>query len=108
MNGTSYSTTERLPTVIATCPHCGCSIYSRENDERGLPVPEYICQCRFLAAVAGAPTPPGLPYYVEPAMPVQPSISPTWWPTVDINTNGTAVHWRSVLPVLTSGNRIDA
>jgi hypothetical protein len=33
--------------VIGTCPHCGCYIYSKEKDSRKLPVPEYICNCRF-------------------------------------------------------------
>lgn len=67
---------KRAPTVLATCPHCGCPIYTRQNDADGLPVPEYICQCRYFALLLPQPITPSYPTW--PAYPYQPL---PWWLT---------------------------
>ena len=47
---------EQNPEIIAHCPHCGVGIYSREECN-GLPVPEYVCDCRLPSVASSSPYP---------------------------------------------------
>jgi hypothetical protein len=82
--------------VLCHCPSCGVPIYTRSKDTRGLPIPEYICDCRFLAAVAGAPCWTVMPWYSAPPYPWSvPYPSWTPWPIITSGQTGDVIRLES-------------